>query len=123
MALVAEADDTNAQMQRDLSISFNKLGDVSVAAGDLAGAKRYFEQGLAIARKLAEADDTNAQMQRDLWVSHWKIADLMEKQKDPNAIKHWRSAHDVLAGMVQLGLHVSGQGQGFLQHLRAKLGG
>jgi len=35
----AQVDPTNAQMQRDLWISFEKLGDVSVASGDLAATR------------------------------------------------------------------------------------
>ena len=119
---LAEADDTNAEWQRDLSISFDRLGNVSVAAVDLAGAKRYFEQGLTIRSKLAEADDTNAQMQRDLYVSYLRIADIMEKENDPEATDNWRQAHDIMASMVQRGLHVTPQDLSILDWLRKKLG-
>jgi len=71
------ADPTNAEMQRNLSVSFNKLGDVSVESGDLAAAARvYFADGLTIAKQLAQADPTNAEMQRDLWVSFNKLGDV-----------------------------------------------
>ena len=38
----AAADPTNTEWQRDLSISRSKLGDVAVAAGDLAGAAEHY---------------------------------------------------------------------------------
>ena len=86
---LAEADKTNAQLQRDLSIGFNNLGDVSVAAGDLASAKRWFEQGLAIRRQLAEADKTNAQLQRDLSISFNKLGEVSVAAGDLAAAKRW----------------------------------
>ena len=54
------------ELQRDLSISFNKMGDVSVASGDLKAARGYFEDGLRISRRLAETDPDSAEKQRDL---------------------------------------------------------
>ncbi|MBX7169259.1 MAG: TIR domain-containing protein, partial [Pirellulales bacterium] len=66
---ILAADPDNAAAQRDLSVSYSKLGDVSVAQGDLAGAKRYFEQSLNIDQLLA-ADPDNAAAQRDLSVSY-----------------------------------------------------
>src|SRR5207244_13064141 len=48
---VDDVDPASAERQRDLSISFEKLGDVSVAAGDLAAARAYYEQDLAISRR------------------------------------------------------------------------
>ncbi|HZZ79845.1 MAG TPA: tetratricopeptide repeat protein [Gemmataceae bacterium] len=119
---LADADPHSAQAKRDLSISFNKLGDVSVQRGDLAAAQRYFEQGLQIRQELADADPHSAQAKRDLWVSHGKIANVLEEQEKPEADAHWRAARDILAGMVDAGLHVSPQDLGFLERLRKKLG-
>ena len=73
---VLSADPLCAQKQRDLSISFDRLGDVSVAAGDLAAARAYYEQGLAISRTLADADPASAQKQRDLSISFNKLGDV-----------------------------------------------
>ncbi len=69
------ADPVCARKQRDLSISFGRLGDVSVAAGDLAAARAYYEQGLAISRALADADPASAQKQRDLSISLNNLGD------------------------------------------------
>ncbi len=67
---LATADPGNAQWQRDLSVSWDKLGDVRVAQGNLAGALQAFTAGKDIADQLATADPGNAQWQRDLIVSH-----------------------------------------------------
>ena len=40
--------------RRYLSVSCNKLGDTAREQGDLRGAQRYYEKGLAIAEELAE---------------------------------------------------------------------
>ena len=40
----------NAQYARDLAVCYDRLGDLAVAAGDAAGARKYFEDLLAIAR-------------------------------------------------------------------------
>ena len=66
--------------QRDLSVSYDNLGDVEVAAGKLDAAREAYERSLAIAERLAEADPSNSGWQRDLSVSYRKIGDAMAKQ-------------------------------------------
>ena len=60
---LAEQDPGNAQWQRDLSVSHNKIGDVLVAQGELPQAEQAFRAGMDIARRLAEQDPGNAQWQ------------------------------------------------------------
>jgi tetratricopeptide (TPR) repeat protein len=120
---LADADPTSAAKQRDLPVSYERLGGVSVAAGDLKAARGYFEGGLRIRRLLADADPTSALQQRDLCVSHWKIANLLEQQGQPaEALTHWQKAHDILQGMVTRGLHVSPADRAFLEPMRQALG-
>ena len=73
---LAKADPGNAGWQRDLSVSHNKIGDVQMAQGDLAGALTSYRASLAIRERLAKADPGNAGWQRDLSVSHDKIGDV-----------------------------------------------
>ena len=70
-----DADPGNVQLQRDLSVSYERLADLAVAAGDPGGARTLYDQSLSIARRLAEADPGNVQLQRDLSVSYnsWPI--------------------------------------------------
>ncbi len=72
----AAADPTNAEWQRDLSISHDRLGDLAVTAGDLDTAHQHFQTGLTIRERLAAADPANTAWQRDLSISHNKLGDL-----------------------------------------------
>ena len=66
---LAKADPGNAGSQRDLSVSYDRIGDVLVAQGTLAEALTSFRDSLAIRDRLAKADPGNAGSQRDLSVS------------------------------------------------------
>ena len=70
---------TTVSWQRELSVSYNKLGDVAVAGGDLVAARQAYEQSLLIRERLAESDPSNSGWQRDLVVSHAKMGDLLVK--------------------------------------------
>jgi tetratricopeptide (TPR) repeat protein len=91
---LAASDPGNAGWQRDLSVSWNKLGDVRVAQGDLAGALEAYQQDLAIAEGLAGSDPGNAGWQRDLIESHWSMAKVLERlpERKAEAGTHWREA-------------------------------
>ena len=66
---LAKADPGNAGWQRDLSVSYNKVGDVQEAQGDLPAAlKSYQATASPSADRLAKADPGNAGWQRDLSV-------------------------------------------------------
>src|SRR6266567_3475506 len=71
---VAGIDPGNAGWQRDLSVPYNKVGDVLVAQGNLPEALKSFRDSLAIAERLAKADPGNAGWQRDLAISYGRVA-------------------------------------------------
>jgi eukaryotic-like serine/threonine-protein kinase len=58
---LAAADPGNATWQRDLSVSWERLGGVRQVPGDLEGALEARQQRHAIAQKLAAADPGNAE--------------------------------------------------------------
>ena len=58
----------NAGWQRDLSVAYEKVGDVQPAQGDLGGALKFYRDSLAISERLARSDPNNAAWQRDLAV-------------------------------------------------------
>ena len=110
MQRLAASDPANAGWQRDLSVSLNKLGDLAVAQGDLAGALRYFTQDMAIAERLAASDPANAKWQRDLAVSHFKLHQLAQTKGDEAmAGAELHACYTVLHGMKQRGLHFDPQ--------------
>ncbi|WP_292531845.1 hypothetical protein [Methylocystis sp.] len=71
--------------ERDLSVSYERIGDVQVAQGDLKAALQSYADGRAIRERLAKADPGNAQWQRDLSVSYERIGDVQVAQGDLKA--------------------------------------
>jgi hypothetical protein len=69
-------DPSSASLQRDVSVSLTKLGDVLVAQGDLAGAKQRYQESAEILKRLSAADPSSARLQRDVSVSLWKLAGI-----------------------------------------------
>jgi tetratricopeptide (TPR) repeat protein len=76
-----------AETQRDLAVSYNKIGDVEVAQGNLTGARESYRKSLAIRENLAAADPTSASLQRDLCVSYDRIGNLEIAQGDLTAAR------------------------------------
>ena len=113
----------NADYARDLSVSYNKLGDLARSGGDPAAARRFYEDGLTIRQRLADAAPENADYARDLWVSYWKMAALAENSSsEDEALPRWRRAYDVLSGMKRRGVFLSPEDEGFLDQLARKVG-
>ena len=63
-------------------MSYNKVGDVLVAQGNLAEALKAYRDGLRIAERLAKADPQNAVWQADLASSHGKLGQLYVRLGD-----------------------------------------
>ena len=84
----AEADPSNAQAQRNLSVSYERLGDLLVAVGNTGEAGRLHRDSLTIRDRLAKADPSNAQAQRDLSVSYERLGDLMQSVGNTGEAEH-----------------------------------
>jgi len=78
--LRGSADDADAQ--RDISVSHDRIGNVLVAQGDGPGALAAYRTALAIREALTIRDPANTQWQRDLSVSHTKIGEVLVAQGD-----------------------------------------
>ena len=88
--------------QRELSVSYNKVGDVQVAQGDLAGALKSYRDSLAIRERLAQSDAVNAGWQRDLSVSYEKVGDVQVAQGDlAGALKSYRDSLPIRERLAQ----------------------
>ena len=61
-------------------MSYNKVGGVQEAQGNLAGALKSYSDSLAIADRLAASYPGNAGWQRDLSVSYNKVGGVQEAQ-------------------------------------------
>ncbi|MGH4008451.1 MAG: CHAT domain-containing protein [Pseudonocardiaceae bacterium] len=69
----AQAEPDRADYQRDLSISYNKLGDLYRALGQGEQALKLYQQSLNIRDRLAQAEPDRADYQRDLSVSYQRL--------------------------------------------------
>jgi tetratricopeptide (TPR) repeat protein len=67
---------------RERSVASDQQGDILFDQGDLAGALKSYQDGLAIADRLAKQDPGNAGWQRDLSVSYDRIGDVQRAQGD-----------------------------------------
>src|SRR5258708_11055325 len=73
---LAQADPRDARAQRDLSVSYNKLGDVTLQFRQAKEAICFYQMDLDVSQRLAQADPRDAQAQRDLSVSYNKLGDV-----------------------------------------------
>jgi hypothetical protein len=62
------------ETMRQQSLAADAIGDFKLHAGDPAGARSAYLEGLALARRILAAEPSNAQWQADVVVSLWKLA-------------------------------------------------
>jgi len=74
------SDPGNTEWQRDLSVSYEKLGDVAGAQGQLEAAAQAYRDSLELAKRLVANSPRNTQWQRDLSVSYEKLGDVAGAQ-------------------------------------------
>ena len=72
----AAAEPRNAVWQHDLSVSYERLGEIAVSAGKLEDARSWFENALAVAKALAAADPSSAVWQNDLLLSYERLGEV-----------------------------------------------
>ncbi len=63
---LAKSDPTSVTAQRDLLVSYSRIGAAQLQSRNLEVARQAFEQALAIAEQLAEIDPLNHTAQNDL---------------------------------------------------------
>ena len=79
----------NADYARDLSISYDRLGDLARSAGDPAAARKFYQDGLLIRQRLYDAAPENADYARDLSISYERLGDLARSAGDPAAARRF----------------------------------
>ena len=114
----------NADYARYTSVVYIKMGDLFLALGNGVQAREFYEKALEVRERLSESAPENADYARDLSVSCVRMASIEEDAQDPvRALGWWRRAHDILQSIVDRGLHISTEDLGFLQQIKAKIGG
>lgn len=91
----ADAEPARADLQRDLSVTYIKLGDLHLDLGNADLARRFFEDSLAILQRLADAEPARTDLQRDLSVSYERLGDLHRSLGDTDLAR--RFFEDALA--------------------------
>jgi tetratricopeptide (TPR) repeat protein len=84
-------------------VSYNNVGNVQVAQGDLAGALKSYRDSLAIRERLAQSDPSNAGWQRDLAFGYARLADVYRRSKDrEKALAALRAGKAIMDRLVKL---------------------
>jgi len=79
---LAARDPANIERQRDLSISYERIGDVQDAQENRQAALSAYEDSLKLRQELAARDPANLERQRDLSVSYEHIGDVQAHKSD-----------------------------------------
>lgn len=74
---------------RDLSVSYDSLGTVSLQFGDLKAAREYFKKYLTLSEQLAHQDPDSALARRDLSVSYDRLGDVSLQLGDLKAAREY----------------------------------
>ena len=92
----AQAEPDRADYQRDLSVSFNKMGDLYRDLGQGELAREAFSNALAISQRLPQAEPDRADYQRDLFVSFERMGDLHLNADQPDlAAQEFGKSRDI----------------------------
>jgi hypothetical protein len=86
-------------LQRGLSVSYERVGNVQKNQVDLPGALKSYRDSLGIREKLAKQDPGNAGWQRDLSVSYDNVGDGIIILERPESIV---ILHDVARPYVRV---------------------
>jgi tetratricopeptide (TPR) repeat protein len=87
------AEPRTAEWQHDLSIAYNKIGDVLTKLGNSSGALGNYRNSLAIRQRLVEADPENPLWQRDLASAYDRIGDVFRSQGNSiDALDNYRES-------------------------------
>jgi serine/threonine protein kinase/class 3 adenylate cyclase len=99
---LVEQNNSNADWQRNLSVSYEHIGNVLVAQGKLQDALEAYQQGLVIGKRLVEQDKSNSIWQRDLSVSYERAADVFVAQgKLPDALDAYQQGLKIAQTLVE----------------------
>ena len=115
---LAQAEPDRADYQRDLSVFYERMGDLFGALGQGEEARQAFQKSLAIAERLAQAEPDRADYQRGLIVSYVKMSET-----EPAAARVWLSQALDVARSLQSGGRLAPADTWMLDDLARRLAG
>lgn len=84
-------------------MSFDQIGDVLVAKGDLPAALSSYRDGLKLRQTLAATDAGNSEWQRDLFVSVIRIAEVLVEQSNlGEALRYLDKGLEIMERLTKL---------------------
>jgi tetratricopeptide (TPR) repeat protein len=90
---LSNASPNNIGWERDLSVFYDKIGDMLQEQHKLPEALKYFQDSLAVVERLAKADPNHTEWQRDLSVLYTKVGDVLNAQGNSSeALKSFRDS-------------------------------
>ena len=93
---LAARDPNNAEWQRDLSVSYNKIGDISAARGDRDGALKAYKDGLDIAKRSPRAIPTTPNGSAISPSAMTRVGDISAARGDRDgALKAYKDGLDI----------------------------
>jgi Flp pilus assembly protein TadD len=96
-------DPTNRYWQQDLSVNYERVGDVLKAEGDLNSAKTQYLSALEVAQKLTKQDPGNSDGQHGLSDCYKNLGLLLKKQGDINSARqNLQASFDILTNLIRL---------------------
>ena len=72
-------------LQRELCVSYERLGDIAEARNNYYAAEGYYAKALEIGKRLAKKYPDDPKMQRDLSISYNNLGDIAKARNDYNA--------------------------------------
>jgi tetratricopeptide (TPR) repeat protein len=86
---LAEADSSSEVLQRDLSVSYIKIGDMHKLKGEPDNALQAYKNSVTISEKLLDAAPTQPERLRDLPMGYERIGDFYLEQKNTREALVW----------------------------------
>ncbi|MBS0586675.1 MAG: TIR domain-containing protein [Proteobacteria bacterium] len=117
---LVKAEPDNLNLQCDLSVSHNRVGDMHVKNGDNATALKAYQDDLTIAKRLAEFYPNHTSWQRDLSVSYERVGDMHMKSGDnAAALKAYQDGLAIAKRLAELDpSHTEWQRDLFVSHTK-----
>ena len=99
---LARSDPNNAELQRELTVSYSKIGDILVAQNNLEDALESYISALTIAQSLVRSDLGDALSQRELAASHFRVGEVQVAQGNlEDALESYTASLAIFKRLVQ----------------------
>jgi len=100
---LSQQDPRNTEFQLDLSVSYDRTGDLQLRLGNTNAALKAYQDSLAIRQTLTKLDPSNTEFQRDLSVSQEQIGNLQLRLGNTNAaIKSYQDSLAIRQTLTKL---------------------